>query len=232
VKGGVTRLDGEPQACARARKLDPKDEEIAATERPKSVSVASGLRGSEIMLRPLLPRRAFRRSVSPQGGEINQKPNSRGGAGTKRRGCLKLWIGNLRQNAETHSASYAGLTRVSIHLRVNIFRRGWIAGSSPAMTTQIVSRARCGILHAASQNRDPGFRMFITGAPALQRTASRSATRALCPGNENYPALTAFLRYARCTAQLQPGGCEATSLAGSGTGAVGASVGILSSAGM
>src|SRR3954464_5110876 len=34
-----------------------------------------------------------------------------------------------------------------------------------------VSRARCGILHAASQNRDPGF--FEPGAswaPALQRT--------------------------------------------------------------
>src|SRR5258706_5998214 len=46
-----------------------------------------------------------------------------------------------------------------------------------------------------------------------------------------YPALTAFFRYARCTAQLQPGGCaassvEATSLAG--TAVAGACVGIAS----
>src|SRR4051812_29801138 len=34
-----------------------------------------------------------------------------------------------------------------------------------------VSRARCGILHAASQNRDPGCFPCRTGAPALQRTA-------------------------------------------------------------
>src|SRR5258708_13864638 len=44
-----------------------------------------------------------------------------------------------------------------------------------------------------------------------------------------YPALTAFFRYARCTAQLQPGGCaassvEATSLAG--TPVAGPSLGI------
>src|ERR1700733_3251240 len=31
-----------------------------------------------------------RRSVSPQKGEANQKPNSRGGAGTKRHGCFKF----------------------------------------------------------------------------------------------------------------------------------------------
>jgi hypothetical protein len=37
----------------------------------------------------LLPRCAFRRSVSPQKGEIKLKPNSRGGARTKTRGCLK-----------------------------------------------------------------------------------------------------------------------------------------------
>src|SRR5580704_15847448 len=46
-----------------------------------------------------------------------------------------------------------------------------------------------------------------------------------------YPALAAFLRYARCTAQLHPGGWaaisfEATSLAG--TADIGASVGIAS----
>jgi hypothetical protein len=40
-----------------------------------------------------------------------------------------------------------------------------------------------------------------------------------------YPA-RAFLRYARCTAQLQPGGCEATSLAGAAV--AGARVGIAS----
>ena len=50
-----------------------------------------------------------------------------------------------------------------------------------------VSRARCGILHAASQNRDPGFfEQQITGAPALQRTASRSATRCAASGARSY----------------------------------------------
>jgi hypothetical protein len=49
-------LDGElARACAR--KSGPKDEEVAATERPKGAF--------------LLPRRVFRRSVSPQKGEIN-----------------------------------------------------------------------------------------------------------------------------------------------------------------
>src|SRR4051812_2157628 len=44
-------------------------------------------------------------------------------------------------NAAIHPASYAGLTRVSItlrkecFLRKGVFRSGWIAGSSPAMTT-------------------------------------------------------------------------------------------------
>jgi hypothetical protein len=47
-----------------------------------------------------------------------------------------------------------------------------------------VSRARCGILHAASQNRDPGFfELRITGAPALQRTVSQGLHAALRPGN-------------------------------------------------
>ena len=70
---------GEGQAAAgnrrAARQPSPRKNDPLATnpamERPKGVSVASGLRGSEIMLRTLLPRRAFRRSVSPQKGEIN-----------------------------------------------------------------------------------------------------------------------------------------------------------------
>ena len=76
-----------------------------------------------------------------------------------------------------------------------------MAGTSPAMTEgclkfelpTLVSRARCGILHAASQNRDPGW-SSKTGTPALQRTApqvlrhSASKTRlnalmALRPGS-------------------------------------------------
>jgi hypothetical protein len=49
-------LDGElARACAR--KNGPRDEEVAAMERPKGAF--------------LLPRRVFRRSVSPQKGEIN-----------------------------------------------------------------------------------------------------------------------------------------------------------------
>jgi len=38
--GGANR----PKNVARARKLDPKDEEVAAMERPKGVSAASGFR--------------------------------------------------------------------------------------------------------------------------------------------------------------------------------------------
>ena len=49
-------LDGElARACAR--KNGPRDEEVAAMERPKGAF--------------LLPRRVVRRSISPQKGEIN-----------------------------------------------------------------------------------------------------------------------------------------------------------------
>ena len=63
---------------------------------------------------------------------------------------------------------------------------------------RFVSRARCSVLgsalcaaraqapisrSAASQNRDPGFlRVASTGAPALQRTAPRRATRCAASG--------------------------------------------------
>ncbi len=50
--------------------------------------------------------------------------------------------------------------------------------------TDHVSRARCGILHAASQNRDPGFfEPRASWAPALQRTAPQVLRAALRPGN-------------------------------------------------
>jgi hypothetical protein len=49
----------------------------------------------------------------------------------------------------------------------------------------LVSRTRCGILHAAPQSRDPGFlESQATGAPALQRTASQELRAALRPGHE------------------------------------------------
>jgi hypothetical protein len=74
----------------------------------------------------------------------------------RERGYLKFEF-EIAESAVTHSSSYAGLTRVSIILRKDSCEEGWIAASSPAMTPEIVSRSRCGILHAASQNRDPGF---------------------------------------------------------------------------
>jgi recombination protein RecA len=47
-------------------------------------------------------------------------------------------------------------------------------GEEPAEDWVFVSRARCGILHAAPQSRDPGFfESRTSGAPALQRTASQ-----------------------------------------------------------
>jgi hypothetical protein len=48
---------------------------------------------------------------------------------------------------------------------------------------------------------------------------------------QDHPALAAFLRQARCTAQLQPGGCEATSSGEAslaGAAEIGATVGIAS----
>ena len=48
----------------------------------------------------------------------------------------------------------------------------------------IVSRARCGILHAASQNRDPRFieHRIAWTTPALQRTASQELARCAASG--------------------------------------------------
>src|ERR1700750_1781616 len=62
------------RACSRlCRKLGPKDEEVAATERPKGAF--------------LLPRRVVRRSVSPQKGERTKSP-TRAAA----RGCRRLAV--------------------------------------------------------------------------------------------------------------------------------------------
>jgi hypothetical protein len=59
-----------------------------------------------------------------------------------------------------------------------------------------------------------------TPHPALRATFSHKGRRE----GSTYYAPTAFLRQARCTAQVQPGGCEATSLAGTISVAAGAGV--------
>ena len=59
----------------------------------------------------------------------------------------------LKGDAAAYSASYAGLTRVSITLRKSLAKR--IDCRVKPGNDEIGSRARCGILHAASQN--PGL---------------------------------------------------------------------------
>jgi hypothetical protein len=60
----------------------------------------------------LLPRRVVRRSVSPHKGERTKSLNSRGGAGTKPRGCLKFEFENLTRGAFlTSPRSFAGRGR-------------------------------------------------------------------------------------------------------------------------
>jgi hypothetical protein len=91
-----------------------------------------------------------------------------------RRENEKPWLfestkAELSKDAATYSASYAGLTRlrgrslfveakarVSITLRKSLTKR-MDCRVKPGNDENLVSRARCGILHAASQNRDPGF---------------------------------------------------------------------------
>jgi hypothetical protein len=133
-------------------------------------------------------------------GEINQKPNSRGGAGTKRRGCLKFEFDDLYAscpgrdaafftllrrtgtpvevekswtpaqqrtalqelraalrpgNAETDSASYAGLTRVSINLHKSLAKmmdcRAFAApkGLRPRRRVKSGNDAAC-VIHSAA----------------------------------------------------------------------------------
>uniref|UniRef100_Q07I42 Uncharacterized protein n=1 Tax=Rhodopseudomonas palustris (strain BisA53) TaxID=316055 RepID=Q07I42_RHOP5 len=50
----------------------------------------------------------------------------------------------------------------------------------PEWASFSVSRARCGILHAASQTRDPGSALRETGAPDQQRTTPRRGGALRC----------------------------------------------------
>ena len=72
------------------------------------------------------------------------------------------------------------------------------------------------IAQARSRRVRGSLRGDETPHPALRATFSHKGRRE----ERGYPAPTAFLRQARCTAQVQPGGCEVTSLAG--TAAIGA----------
>src|SRR5439155_5265702 len=67
-----------------------------------------------------------------------------------------------------------------------------------------------------------------TPHPALRATFSHKGRRE----GSTYYAPTAFLRQARCTAQVQPGGCEATSLAGTISATAGAFAAACSCEGM
>jgi hypothetical protein len=87
AKGGVTCLDGE-LARAGARKHGPRDEEVAATGRSKGVSAASGSRDFGDHAAALLPRRAFRRSVSPHASKGEKdKSSTRAAARERKTAC-------------------------------------------------------------------------------------------------------------------------------------------------
>jgi hypothetical protein len=125
---------------------------------------------------------ASRRSIPSRGSRGTGKPRTHCAARMRRCGCLKLRI-RIERDAATYSASYAGLTRVSITLRKSLSKRMDCRVEPGNDGVSAVSRARCGIPHAASQNRDPGFfELQTTGAPALQCTASRRATRCAASG--------------------------------------------------
>jgi hypothetical protein len=75
-----------------------------------------------------------------------------------------------------------------IHLTSKkILRRGWMAGSSPAMTSARVPGAMQRVALAKRCFAEPGPRFLYptaTGTPALQRTASQELRAALRPGTQ------------------------------------------------
>ena len=77
---------------------------------------------------------------------------------------------------------------------------------------------RSGTHTAESIDRAVWSTLFAKRRPGVMGPGFRRA-------DDDYFAPTAFFRHARCTAQVQPGGWDATSLAGA---AVGAAVGIAS----
>ena|SRR5471030_3221068 len=87
AKGGVTCLDGE-LARAGARKLGPRDKEIAAAGRWKAFPWPLILGNPGIKLRHCYLRRAFWRSVSPHlRGERKIKAQL-----ARRRGNEAVWL--------------------------------------------------------------------------------------------------------------------------------------------
>src|SRR5262245_28837927 len=74
------------------------------------------------------------------------------------------------------------------------------------------------IVRSTVETGEGFFPRIETPRPALRATFSHKGRRE----GSLYPAPTAFLHQARCTAQVQPGGCEVTSLAGTISAATGA----------
>jgi hypothetical protein len=84
----------------------------------------------------------------------------------------------------THSASYAGLTRVSITLREESFEEDGLPGQGPAMTGVPCpgrDAARSTSRSAASQNRDPGCGLSKLGPGSAAHRFAR-ATRCAASG--------------------------------------------------
>ena len=99
VKGGETCLDGElARACAR--KSGPKVEEVAAMERPKGAFCY--YQGA-----------SFGAPSPLKKGRSTKSPTRAAARERRRVAVLNLRI-EFEQDAATRSASYAGLTRVSI----------------------------------------------------------------------------------------------------------------------
>jgi hypothetical protein len=129
---------------------------------------------------------AFRRSASPHcRGEENQKLTSRGGARAPGRGCLKC-ESKISQDADKTLRVIRGLDPRIHPSGQESFRTGWIAGSSPAMT-EIVSRTRCSVLHAAAQSRDRNEHRALYGPGSAAHRSAR-ATRCAASGEQRVSA--------------------------------------------
>ena len=114
---------------------------------------------------------ASHRSIASRGSRGTGKPRTHCAARMRKCGCLKSTDQNCERYAAPYSASYAGLTRVSITLRTTL-RRGWIAGSSPAMT-EVACPGRDAAFFMPLRRTGTPVTDLASWTPAQQRTASQ-----------------------------------------------------------
>jgi hypothetical protein len=163
------------RACSRLRSEEPVPGTKKSPRRDaERRSAASVFLRRETRCGQLLPRRAFRRSVSPQcRGEKKIKAQL-----ARRRGNEDSWL--FESTKSEIFASRRNILRVIRgldprihHASKRLLQRGWMRGSSPRMTISgLVSRARCGILHAASQNRDRSKQLELSSGLVAKMSQS------------------------------------------------------------